>query len=64
MTYGHGNLLALVGRCEQGWCTAPANGVKMDDGRRYCPEHALEVLRREAAEEAARAVTPPAPAGC
>lgn len=57
MAYGHGDLLARLGECEVSWCPKPANGAKMDDGRRLCPSHALEALH---AEEAA----PVEPAGC
>ena len=48
MSYGHGDLLASLGRCEAvPYCPKPANGMKIEDGRRLCPEHALEELVAE-----------------
>lgn len=49
MTYGHGDLLARLGECAVPWCPKPANGAVMDDGRRLCPQHAVqEVIAQEA----------------
>lgn len=50
MAYGHGDLLARLGRCDVPWCPKPANGSKTDDGRRLCPQHALQELIAEEAE--------------
>lgn len=49
MAYGHGDLLASLGGCAVGWCSKPANGSITDDGRRLCPEHALQELVAEEA---------------